>query len=560
MRWYLSLFALPVSVLLYAQTPPVEPPDWSYEESVLRGMNLPTKGSDLLRILRDRTPKEDTVAQFKKHASRLDAANFAERMKANADLLKMGSVIRPLLEQLIAEGRLELETKRRVEQILETFPPEKDIAAVSAASRLIDRDKPAERLPVLLDFIPHATNEAVRQDVQRAIDGSALEGKKPAALILEALKDSTPARRAAAGEALVRTLGPAEAKVHIEPLLADAHPLVRYQVGKALVEKHDKAGLPMLIASINTDVPERVEYVMDLLQRAAGESAPNDYYQGKQNADKVAGVWKKWHEDNQAKLDLSKLLNQTTLGYTVITMMALKVNAKSKIVEIGPRPQNAVRWEFESPRYPVDVEILGPNRLLIAEYQDRRVTERDFKGNILKEFPAPTFPIACQRLPNGQTFIATRQQLQILDSEGKQVFSWQPQPNPFITAAYRQKNGHIAVITSGGVCQLIDAQGKELKKFNIGAAVSIIGTNIEVLPNGRVLVPLYTQNQIAEFDWNGQKVWQAQANRPLSVTRLANGNTLVTHSLDYRVVELDRNGKEVWSYRAEGRPFRARRR
>ena len=560
MRWSLALFTCLIAAVCQGQTQPASDSDYAHDETTLRGMNLPTKGAALLQILRDRTPKSDTGEKFKKVAARLDAPTYPERVKATADLLKMGPIIRPLLEQLLTDDNLELETKRRVQQVLENFPAEKDIAAATAASRLIVRDKPAERLPVLLDFVPHATDEMVRQEVQRAIDDAALEDKKPAPLLVQALKDVSAARRAAAVEALVRTLGPAAAKEHVEPLMKDAHPLVRYQLGMALVEKHDKAGLPLLIATVAEDVPEHAEFAVELLQRAAGESAPSEYYQGKQNAAKLAAVWKQWHEKNQANLDLSKLLARTDFGYTVITMMALKVNAKSKVIELGPRPQNAVRWEFEAPRYPIDMEILGPNRLLIAEYQDRRVTERDFKGNILKEFPAPNFPIGCQRLPNGHTFIATRQQLQIVDATGKQVFTWTPQPNPFITAAHRMKNGNIAIITSGGVCQLIDAQGKELKKFNLGATVSLLGSNIEALPNGRILVPLYTQNQIAEYDWTGQKLWQATANRPLAVSRLPNGNTLVTCSLDYRVVEINPEGNVVWSYQTEGRPFRARRR
>lgn len=554
MRWSLPLFGLLVATALHAQ--PADEHDWAGDEAVLKKMNLPTKGPALLQIFRDRTPTPETAKQFHKHVARLDAAPFPERMKANADLLKMGPVVRPFLVYLIADGKLELETKRRQEQILEHFPPENDIAALTSAARLLERDKPADRLPVLLDFVPHVPNELVRQDLQRALNGAALVGKEPSPLILAAFKDAHVARRAAAAEALVRILGPAAAKERIEPLLKDAHPLLRYQIGMALVEKNDKAGLPLLIQTLADASPERVEFALDLLYRAAGESAPTESYQGKKNAEAFNAAWRKWYEKNQAGLDLSKLLARIDFGYTVITT----VGPKARVIEIGPHPQNAVRWEFDGPRYPLDVQILGPNRLLLTEYLDRRVTERDFKGNILKQFPA-NLPIACQRLPNKHTFIVTRQQLQIVDADGQQVFSWSPQSNPTsIMAAQRLKNGQFAVLTSGGLCQLLDPQGKELKRFNMGGGVNALGGNIEVLPNGRILVPLYTQQQVAEFDWSGNKLWQASIRQPTSVTRLPNGNTLVTCSLDRRVVEIDRNGKEVWSYQTEGRPFRARRR
>jgi hypothetical protein len=532
--------------------------DWTGDEAVLKSMGLPTKGAALLKILRDRTPKPDTVSEFNKHVPHLSASTFAERNKANADLIKMGPVIRPLLERLLLDSKLELETKRRLQAILEQFPAEKDINAVSAAAHLLNRDKPDGRLTVLLDYVPHATNENVRQEVQRAIDDAALGNGEPAALITAGLKDEDPARRAAAGEALVRAVGPKKAMKAIEPLLKDAHPLVRYQLGLALVEKHALAGVPLLIQTITDGPSERVEFALELLYRVAGEKAPTEYYQGKKNAAAVAAKWQDWFDKNETSIDLSKLTERQNFGYTVITMVPLKVNAKSKIYEIGPRPQAAVRWEFEGPRSPFDVQILGPNRLLLAEYSDRAVTERDFKGNVIKQFPA-NLPIGCQRLPNGNTFIVTRQLVQIVDPEGTEVFAWKPQPNPLIMYAQWQRNGQIVVLSTGGLCQLLDSQGKELKRFTVPGTAAVVGSNIEVLPNGRVLIPLYTQQAIAEYDWTGKNLWQVPAPRPLSVSRLPNGNTLVTTVLQpYRIVEIDREGREVWTLQTDGRPYRAR--
>jgi hypothetical protein len=410
----------------------------------------------------------------------------------------------------------------------------------------------------LLTFVPYATDEYVRQDVQQAIELVALVDKKPAQELLDALKSEVPARRAAAAEALIRTLGK-DAKELVTPLLKDPHPLIRYQLGMALVEKHDTTGLPLLIDAINDARAERVEFALGLLYRAAGENAPVEPF-GKNNLEKFTASWKAWHDKHGAKVDLPKQLATTEAGFTVITCSALKVGAKNRIFEIGPAPANEIRWEFDGPRYPLDIQILGPNRLLMAEYFDRRVTERDFKGNILKQFGALN-PIAAQRLPNGHTFIVTRQQLQIVDGDGRETFTYTSQPGVgTINAAVRLRNGQMVVVNSGGRCVLLDPQGRELKGFQLGN-IYTLGGNIEVLPNGRILAPLYTQQCVAEFDWNGNKLWHANVARPISATRLSNGNTLVTCSIDYRVVEIDANGKEVWSYSTDGsRPFRARRR
>jgi hypothetical protein len=555
MRRRLAILALLVASSVSAQSGGEN--DWAADEAILRDQKLPTKGPELLQTLRERTPSPQTAELFGKHVARLKAAPYGERVKATAALLKMGPLIRPLLDNLLLDHKLDAETETRLRHILDHFPAEKDIAAVSSTARLLVRDKPADSLPVLLDFVPHAANEFVRQEVQRAINATALVGKEPAPLLLDSLKDANPARRAAAAEALVRVAG----KDKVAPLLKDPHPLVRYQIGLALVEKNDKAGLPLLIQAVADMPPDAVEFALELLYRTAGENAPTISYDGKKNAAACSAAWLTWHDKHHATLDLAKQLARSDLGFTIVTTMAVgaKANLKNQIFELGPG--NVRRWEFDGPRYPLDVQVLDDDRLLVAEYLDSRVTERNFKGEVLKTFPA-RMASSCQRLPNGHTFIVGRTQLQIVDRDGKETFAWSPQPFA-ITAGYRLRNGQMVVTTTDQRCRLLDSKGAELKSFQLGL-IYVLGGSIEVLPNGRVLAPLYQQNMVAEFDWTGAKLWQVQVkNRPTSATRLANGNTLVTCGMEIpgRVMEIDKNGTEVWSYVADGgRLVRARRR
>ena len=146
---------------------------------------------------------------------------------------------------------------------------------------------------------------------------------------------------------------------------------------------------------------------------------------------------KDYPNDCSSTVDLVKALADTELGTTVIFCSGIKNNIKNKIFELDG--DKSVRWEFDGPRYPIDAQILGPNRLLVAEYFDRRVTERDFKGNLLWQVGV-TMPVTCQRLGNGQTFIATRQNLLIVDRDGKEVFTYFQQ-NTSITTAARLRNG-----------------------------------------------------------------------------------------------------------------------
>lgn len=116
------------------------------------------------------------------------------------------------------------------------------------------------------------------------------------------------------------------------------------------------------------------------------------------------------------------------------------------------------------------------------------------------------------------------------------------------------------LVNNQGTLFRLDATGKELKSFQV-CPVALGG--LEALSNGHVLLALYNNGMVAEFDAEGKKVWEARMQQPASAVRLPNGNTLVACSFgNQQVVELDRSGNVVWQSNGapNGRPWRARRR
>jgi hypothetical protein len=83
---------------------------------------------------------------------------------------------------------------------------------------------------------------------------------------------------------------------------------------------------------------------------------------------------------------------------------------------------------------------------------------------------------------------------------------------------------------------------------------------VQALPNDHVLVALYSQNKVAEFDAAGREVWQASVQRPSSVYRLPNGHTLVASRMNQVIKELDRKGVALTQFTAGGRVLSASRR
>jgi hypothetical protein len=229
-------------------------------------------------------------------------------------------------------------------------------------------------------------------------------------------------------------------------------------------------------------------------------------------------------------------------------------NGTGQIVEIGKDGKK--RWSIDGLSYAFDLQVLKGDRVLIPEYSSSRVTERDFKGNIKWEISVQN-PINAQRLPNGNTFMAGRNLLLEVDRNKKEVFAIQRQ-NHDVMAAQKLRNGQIVVLTNTGQLQRLDAKGKVLKSFGVGNVNNYGG--LEALRNGHVLIAEYNANRVVEYDADGKIIWQASVQWPSSVSRLPNGHTLAGSQNTNMVVELDRKGKKVWEYKAEGNPWRVRRR
>jgi streptogramin lyase len=167
-------------------------------------------------------------------------------------------------------------------------------------------------------------------------------------------------------------------------------------------------------------------------------------------------------------------------------------------------------------------------------------------------------PLAAQRLPNGNTFIATRFQLIEVDRNGKQVFSYLRPQGDLIMKAQKRPNGEIGFVTDAGLFVRIDPAGKEVGQFRVDLRTS--GGRIDLLPNGRVLVPLKDQNKVVEYDSQGKIVWEVSFPDPVNAVRLPNGHTMITSFQATRAAEVDAEGKTVYEYKSDIRVTRAWRR
>lgn len=240
------------------------------------------------------------------------------------------------------------------------------------------------------------------------------------------------------------------------------------------------------------------------------------------------------------------------LGLTVVALI------DGQILEVDA--QRKIRWRLSGFQGISDVQVLPRNHLLVAEMHSGRVSERGPKNEIVWQKQVNS-PLSCQRLPNGNTFIALRNQLLEVSREGKEVFSYNRQVYD-IAAAQRLRNGETLFLTQSAQCVRLDAQGKEVKSFVIGdRMLPLQPTTLQVLPNGNILVAHQYLNKVIEYDPAGKAVWESSViQRPQSAQRLPNGHTLIASGMQNQVVEIDRTGKAVWDYTPTTRVARAVRR
>ncbi len=408
----------------------------------------------------------------------------------------------------------------------------------------------------MLAYLPSAEDEAIAEEVDFSLAAVAVRDGEAEPALVRALSDKDAARRGAAAAALCRA-GCRQQAPAVRRLLRDAEPHVRRQVALALVEARDKDAVPVLIALLTEMAPAEAGRIEEVLLQLAADKAPHGGVEGNEAARRrYREAWEAWWTRHGGGVDLAVVEGlRRPLGYTVIAQLSSGGDGRVQEVDQAGK----TRWQIDNVQYPIDVQAIDSERVLIAEYSGRRVTERNHKGAVLWQTEVAGMPVSARRLANGNTFIATRSRAYEVDRAGTET--WAVETAQTLVAACPLRDGGFALVSSTGEYQRLDRKGEVVKSFRVGAfRRSTLGMHIQVLPNGHVLVPLYTANCVVEYDGDGKQVWSAQAYRPTCVQRLPNGHTLLSSRMTNVVVEVDRKGREVWNYSCDGRAMRVQQR
>jgi hypothetical protein len=514
------------------------------DEQALREAGIPADGPGLLAFFRNRTIDGGDEGRLKALVKQLGDDSFTLREQASRQLVSVGARAKKVLKEALENK--DVEVARRAQECLRMIDQGASTAVVGSAVRVLARRRPAGAVEVLLNYLPSADDEMLAQEVRAALGDLAVRDGKADPALVAALADASPLRRGAAGLALARARA-AEHLPAVRKLLADPDARVRLRVALALSTGREKDAVPVLIRLLDQLPAEEVGLVEDLLFRLAGEKAPAELPGADEGSRRrYREAWEGWWKEAEAKIDPAQLeAAARTLGFTLVVLLDL-----NQVIDLDA--SNRPRWQIEGLSLPLDVQLLpGEQRVLIAEHDGNRVTERDLKGAVKWEVKLES-PLAAQRLPNGNTFIATRDSLVEVDKDGKVVFTYTRPGGERFMKAVKLRNGEIACVTQLGVARYVRLapDGKDFKEVrSFGVDVRTSGGRIDVLPNGNVLIPELGNNRVVEYDAAGKVVRELEVEQPIAAVRLPNGHTLVTSMTQHRAVELDRAGKEVWDYR-----------
>ncbi len=536
---------------------PATDPELPRAEKLLRDHAIGTDGPSVLAYFALRTLTPENRGRLAQQVRDLGNENFAVRQQASAQLIRTGPPALPLLRAALNDP--DLERVLRAERCIEAIEAETNEPLLQAAVRVLVARRPPGAVAALLAFLPDCPDEATVWTIRQGLLALTQHDGKVDPVLIAALADGEPARRGAAAYSLGRAAS-AELR-RLRPLLQDPDPFVRFEAAHALARGGDRNAVPVLIALL-ADTPIALSWqVHELLLNLPEDTPPAVALPDDQVARRtIRKAWLDWWQVKSERVDLAGLrvdvMRQQGVNILLENKNPYGSNIPSKVWEC--RADGKERWTLVNCTDLVDVHVLPGGRLLVAAGTARMVTERDRTGKVVWAYTADGFPTTCQRLPNGNTFIATSAALFEVDPNGKTVTSFANSSRTRIFRARRLSNGNTLFLSLGGKIVELDRTGAEIRTIDLGLSEDRWG-GVEPLPGGRFLVWMFSQNRVFEVDADGHRSHEITVPEPTSAVHLPNGHTLIASYRGSRALECDGAGRVVWQQRTTGWLFCVRR-
>jgi hypothetical protein len=549
MRNLPTVFLLSTLPLLNALPGPASSgPSDEADAKVLASVGLRCDSAALIAYFQGRTPTENSPRDIAQLVRQLGHEEFSKREEASRALRLWGPPALPALRQALDDP--DPERNHRARECLEHIETGTGPLVPGAAARVLALRRPTEAVAVVLNFLPHADNEHVVEELCAALLQLSPSLDRLDPHVLACLEDPEPRRRAAVGYVVGRRGNEAQRRL-VHRLLGDADPLVRFRTACALLLVRDRTALPALVSLLLDGPTDLVWQVEEVLITLAGDSAPAVSLNsaGAQERRRCRDAWADWYQRGVRDIDLTRY-EESDQQMGMILGVEYNTNRVFEVSRAG-----ILCWEVRNLGGPMEAEALPGGRVLIADSQSRTVSERDTQGTTWWEVKIDGEPTGVQRLANGNTFVSTCQSVMEFDRNGLQVCKFALPGDDRSNAIRKHKNGNVIYATDSAIVEVSPA-GKKLRTVPLPRDGMWVG--LCDLPGDRFLVSNSTSGRVLEVDRDGQILWQTKIAGACGIARGQNGTILV--AANNRVVEVNRLGEVVWEIATPGYVRRVHRR
>jgi HEAT repeat protein len=337
---------------------------------------------------------------------KLASDDFDEREAAQRRLVSLELAGLTALRHAVKSN--DSEVARRAKECVEKIEPKVRLNLPLAVVRLLAKRRPAGTVDVLLDYLPFGSIDAdVEAEIYYALNELAVRDGEIDKALLHSVTDKASARRAAAG-CIIGRIGNEEQRQGVRKLLADTDPKVRLRSAQGLLAGNEKAALPALVELLGYQSLEVTWSAEELLHYVAGQESPTELVGlgTKTECAKCQEAWRKWWNDRGEKIDLNvvqKTARRPGLLLVCDWLDGGKDGGRIWMCGCDGKP----RWAINLADKPTDVQVLHGNRVLIAEHNAGRVTERSLDGAIHQTYETGRQfrAITCRRFLNGHTLV-----------------------------------------------------------------------------------------------------------------------------------------------------------
>lgn len=527
-----SIFLVVVCALPVMPSPRIYAADAGEDEQRLKKDLGGADAERILGYLRSQMLTESSKQQISKLIEEMGSTNFRQRQAATRKLVEAGRVAIPLLRAATSHPDKEIASRARrcISDIQNSPRADLPIVAIRQLARL----KSEKSVDVLLAYLPAVTDDALHDQIMEALANLGLSGKTAHPALKKALDD--PMLRPAAVQLLLKSEDPAILK-QLHGYLKDKDPAVRFYAAMHFLKKADREAVPVLIGLVG-EAPSGMMWQQseEALYALAGELAPAVETKSGAPEDRREAA-KQWQDWWKAKGD--QVLFGRKDDHPTDTCIVSETGQTNRVFEW--RPDGKPRFDLTNLTSPVDARILPGRRVLVAEQQGQRVSEHSFSGKLLWEQRLEDGPISVQRLPSGNTFVATMRRVLELTRDGQVVYSHAVDGDTYISDANRLTDGRIAIVSTDGKVIFMTGAGKEIKTVTLDSQGAV-----DSLPNGHVLVSQAGTGRLVEFDAKCDKVMDVKVEGAWMGTRLPDGNTLVASKAKRKMIKIDKTGKVIW--------------